>query len=321
MSRCIRVGYVCRAGGGVGLGHVSRGRALLSAAGGGELILSQGIEEVLPLLDASERAVRLDHRGCDYDVLVIDDYGFTETDIEKLGRTRPVVIVDDWVRPDARCDLLVNPNVGAVAGDYARAVTRQALLGPAFALMRDDVRARRGAWRGDGRQVLVTFGGSDPGGHTGTVLRRLTTAFAGGPSSRPSIVGIVGPSAKGDFQPYPGIELVRNPTDFLDRCLGSLLVVCSASTTSHEMAAMGVPFVPLATNEHQERILTGWRNLGYSSGATVQQEGWLETLFDEIVVAASDTKEPRRRADLGTTIVDCEGPARVVDVMRGLLKS
>ena len=134
-------------------------------------------------------------------------------------------------------------------------------MGCRYALLRQEVQALVGCWRGDGAYVLVTFGGGDPGGFTCPVAERLAALGLGG-----TVLAVVGRGYRGPLPEGRGIELRRAPAGFLERALAASLVVCSASTTSHEMAAMGVLFVPVSTNPHQARIADGWRGLGVSRG-------------------------------------------------------
>ena len=108
--------YICRGGGSIGWGHVSRGQALLSAAGAGDLLLLGNSDEVREELYGRASILPFDPSRLDrYGLIVVDDYPLSQADIDGFRSHAPVAVVDDWVRLDARCDVLVNPNVGADA--------------------------------------------------------------------------------------------------------------------------------------------------------------------------------------------------------------
>jgi len=119
--------------------------------------------------------------GCSWDWLVVDHYAL-DVRWERLLRpaARHMLVVDDLADRQHACDLLLDQNF------YADLHTRyqgkvpeacQLLLGPRFALLRDEFRQQAATARprrGDVRRVLVFFGGIDEHNYTGMALEVLT---------------------------------------------------------------------------------------------------------------------------------------------------
>jgi UDP-2,4-diacetamido-2,4,6-trideoxy-beta-L-altropyranose hydrolase len=128
--------------------------------------------------DAQESAAALPWRA---DWLVLDHYGL---DARWQRALRPAVsrilVIDDLADRPHDCDLLLDQNL-SLAGperyDGLLPAGAQRLLGPQFALLRDEFAAARatlGAPRtGSVRRLLVFIGGADQHNETGKVLHAL----------------------------------------------------------------------------------------------------------------------------------------------------
>ena len=324
----LRIAYVCDGGAKLGLGHISRGRALLSRAGG-RLIVGTGADVVASVVPdiaiapwlASDRP--LEPEELPESVVVVDHYGLSEEWIEEVRAHRPVAVVDDWLRPHTAADLVINPNVGAEATFYEGASAASCLCGASFALLRPELATTApasGASDVSGR-VLLTLGGGDNAlalhvaidlllARTAARVRRLDVVL-GPASSSDQVI----PKSEG---PVP-VVVHQAPDDFVALCRSAAVVVCSASTTSHEMAYLGVAFVPVVTVANQERIGRGWEEVGLAPYVSIDDPRFAERLGEQVDRLVADADERRRRISLGRSLVDGNGAERVLSALSRLV--
>lgn len=321
----MRVGYVCRAGGRFGWGHVHRGLALLERLDArSELVVGSGFAEVKQSKHSfSARAWLSEEEPVDpgdFDVIIADDYDLPFEWLESTSERVCTYVVDDWMRTKVHVTGFINPNIGALRSDYTFIEARQLLLGSAYAFMRSEVReiAVTPRRRRFDNHLLVTLGGSDPEGRTAEVVDALSgTAWfrAGG-----RITAVLGASYTARI-PAVGhtperLSVVRNPEDYLRRCREADLVICSASTVSYEMALMGVPFIPLAFVDNQRMILERWADAGVGRRFDTAGNGWATALteFATEAVACGDVLDTM--TEKSNRFVDGQGTARIVAACR-----
>lgn len=327
----LRVAYVCEGGGQRGWGHVGRGRAVIEeAASGSRLFVGRGFEEVARVWECAGVTIDLApwHAAGnplgparrDFDVIIVDDYEFEPEWLAELTCQQPTCFIDDWVRGTAVATVLVNPNVGATRSDYPDGQASRWLLGAEYAFVRREFRAVAPAHPrpGPAREVLVTFGGSDPGSCTAGVVNLIAEL----PWYREGgwLTVVLGASYLGE-ESWRGwaadggsrLRVLRNPVDFARQCAAADLVVSGASTTTYDLACLGRAFVPVAIVPHQERIAAEWARLGVGSAIRVRQPGWTDLLRGTLETLLADGA---RRAELGRSasrLVDGLGVARLLD--------
>jgi spore coat polysaccharide biosynthesis predicted glycosyltransferase SpsG len=325
----VRLAYVCEGGRGLGWGHVGRGRALVEAAPkGSTLVIGRGYDEIAQWVGATGAAFPLERwhapddplgpSAQDYDVVVVDDYYLDSAWLERSSLSRATLLVDDWMRRCATVTGLVNPNLGAHRDDYSEVTAREWLVGPAFALLRREVREARAAEpRQVAERILVTLGGSDPGGITAQVAADVTETlwYTGGGA----VTVVLGGSYAGPqpWHEWPAgrtarLEVVRSPWDFAVRCGQAELVICGASTTTYELAYLRRAFIPVALVENQARITAEWAKLGVGRGITVWQPSWRRLLRDTVGALLAKGSS---RSELGARVakvVDGRGVERVL---------
>ena len=329
----MRVAYVCEGAGALGWGHLTRGYALWEAARDAvTIVVGRGRDEfgawarqrgiAVPVAPWRASDMPLDPATLDYDLVIVDDYFLDEKWIADVTTQRPTFVFDDWMRRLVRATGLINPNLGASREDYPDSHVQQWMLGPQYALIRREVReaAPSPVCREVAARVLVTFGGSDPDGRTAVVTEALTQLpwYADGGS----VTVVLGTSYAGD-EPWrrwssrhvERMEVLRRPNDFVARCRSADLVICSASTTTYELALLGRPFLPVAVVENQARVGAAWAERGVGRGLCAWADDWLQLLLDDV---SQLTQAGTRRADVAASasqIVDGRGAERLLRVL------
>ncbi len=221
-----------------------------------------------------------------------------------------LLMMDDDGRADAAsADWIVNQNPGAHASLYGpSASTNDRLLeGARYALLRKDF-ARYAEWHRDvnaeGRNVLVTFGGSDPANLTPDAIgalagRNLNLRVVVGPGYRNQEA--VHAAMERHRHAFRTAETVVNPRSMADLMAWADVAVAAAGSTAWEICFMGLPaiFVQVAANQETVMRSIAGQRLGVvlagSPAAAIQSLG---TAVSELVA------DPVGRAGLARTAVE-----------------
>lgn len=271
--------------------------------------------------DASATAALL---GAAPAVVVVDHYRL-DAAWHRVMRTwaRGIVVIDDLADRELDCDLLVDQNYDNPAhARYAHLTPRSArrLIGPRFALLRDQfARARDGLRRAADaqvRSVLVSMGGSDPGGHTQGIVEALARA----PSRLDRIDVVVGSANPRTAQleaatrDLPAVRVQREVSDMARLMATSDLAVTAGGGTTWERFCLGLPSVTVAIADNQLASCEALAAAGLH-----EYVGDARALGDALPVAVVDAVErlaadPARRVELarrGMELVDGRGCERV----------
>lgn len=198
-----------------GLGHIMRTIAVAEAvrsAGGDsryvvvddavapKLLIQRGLE--VDVIEAPHDEHWLE-RIVPSDLVLFDGYHFGPDDYQNArGAGARVGAVDDFGSGCFPVDVLLNQNPVSTP-DYQTLPETVVLLGARYALVCREFRALRRRRAGGAGTLVVTFGGSDAAGATGSAI----LAIAGRAAFKEVIV-ILGPSARRTHEPLPaGVTL------------------------------------------------------------------------------------------------------------------
>lgn len=308
---------VIEAGGGFGLGHLSRSQRLIAAlaehghrlrlwlrAGSADFTVA-GLDGVLErrLTPDDDMAAALDGalavRPADW--LLLDGYGLRG--LSPSGPRR--MLVDDLGDVPVAADIVLNQNV---LDDtlYRRPgfTVGRVLAGPAYALV-DPAYATARRVRDGLARVLVTFGGTDRANATLAAVQAASVL-----PGRLDIDVVAGPGyVHADTLPATsGAHRVR-----VHRGVGSLvslmaqadLVICSTSVTALEACCAGVPAVAARMVANQAELAATLRRTG--ACLCVDSPAGLAAALAE----AADPALRCRLARAAERLVDGQGAARV----------
>jgi UDP-2,4-diacetamido-2,4,6-trideoxy-beta-L-altropyranose hydrolase len=332
------------AGADIGMGHVMRCLALAQGwidRGGAVVwatvtdtptvsarLRAEGIEVVAMTgrtRDEDARELAKLARSSGAVALVIDGYHFDGAYQERVRTSGArVIVIDDHGHAGRYCaDVVIDQNVGADERVYAdRAAGTELLLGARYVLLRREFGAWR-HWRRDvadrAREVLVTFGGSDPCNLTLAVLR----VVAGEEVHDIRFTVVVGPA-----NPYRGqieavaaarrdISLAVGVADLAPLMASCDMAIAAAGAVAWELAFMGVPSLvtPVAENQQPiaERLAVAGVAMNLGPPAGLASERTARTLA---AVAAT----PTMRAEMarrGRALIDGRGVDRVLSRLLG----
>lgn len=316
----------------IGLGHITRCMTLATVLRDGgcsvrficEPLPGHAIERIeqagFPVsgVDALQRLTA--------DWLVVDHYGLgRDFEAEMRVRARRICVIDDLADRPHDCDILVDQNLHADMPSRYEAVVPEhcmRLLGPRFAMLRQDFQAARARIRRRERceRVLIFFGGSDP--HNDTLKALNAYARAELPSIEADV--LVGPSnphmAEIDraSRSMAGVHL-HEPTEEMAELMSRVdLFMGAGGSTSWERCCLGLPALVMAVAENQEALSQALADHGYQ-----YYLGRSRDLTEAQVAAAlkkcvGDFQSMVTMGNRGKSLVDGLGAGRVASAMRML---
>jgi UDP-2,4-diacetamido-2,4,6-trideoxy-beta-L-altropyranose hydrolase len=258
--------------------------------------------------------------------LVVDGYQFDVAYQRVLKAARlQALVVDDVGRCGSYCaDFVLDQNPNASEALYRnREASTRLLLGTRYVMMRREFTAwgkSKGETPHIAQRLLVTIGGSDPGGLTLRIIeaRReaslpglATTVVVGGSNSRlAELRRAAGASPS-------SIELLCDPPNMPELMAKSDLAVICAGGTMWELLYMGCPSLSYARDEVQGQITARLHSMGAIcnlGGVDEFEESQLAAAIGDLAASSSRRGEMAR---IGQKIVDGKGPRRVTKELLG----
>ncbi|MDO9227506.1 MAG: UDP-2,4-diacetamido-2,4,6-trideoxy-beta-L-altropyranose hydrolase [Pseudomonadota bacterium] len=291
-----------------------------------ESIVAQGCG-LRPLAESGEWSSRTDATASltvlseKIDWLVVDHYGL-DTDWETALRARAsrLMVIDDLGRAHDS-DLLLDQNIlgGEMTYQYRVPPACRCLFGPRYALLRPEFAQQRARLRrrdGHIREVLISFGGSDPSGETTTAMEVLEAM----PDADIAAVVVLGPANPrrqellARFGQQPRLRLIEQTTAMAALMAAADVAIGAGGSTTWERCCLGLPaiVVPVAANQlATTAALARRRVIEMVAGPAARR-------MDIIAVLTRLLAEPGRCRDLsaaGMKLVDGLGIRRVADAM------
>jgi UDP-2,4-diacetamido-2,4,6-trideoxy-beta-L-altropyranose hydrolase len=313
------VAIICADGGpGVGLGHVHRCFAL------GNVLRARGLHVVVLALCAEladlAAAASFSATPCEADevaimdkaegasVLVFDHY---HLDMSRL--TAPVLLAfDDKEDRPTPADVLVNGSPAASADVYAALGAKRVLSGPAYQVIRTDL--KRPDDRDPGappQRLLATIGGGDPF----SLLPVLANWLGGLQFTDMQVDLIVGPYAEAPDAP-DGVTLHKDPANMVDLIAQADIAVSAAGQTLMELLYCGVPTAALCLAENQLLNLKALEDeAAVLAAGNTDDPNWLEVLDVAVNKLLTDPSLRTRLSMKAGRLVDGKGAERVAEAI------
>ncbi len=190
-----------------------------------------------------------------FDWIIADHYGLDHHWQTAARRWAPrIAAVDDLATRQYSVDLLLNQNLSGTPEAYASLLTPdcQTLLGPRFALLRDEFCCPAIEIKPRARRVLVNFGGFDAAMQTHHAMlaladfHELEVDFVAG-ADNPAWEQM---QSLVDYR--PNWRLHRFVSDFYQMMTEVDLFIGAGGGTSWERAAMGLPTICIAVSNNQQ---------------------------------------------------------------------
>ncbi|MHC8371006.1 UDP-2,4-diacetamido-2,4,6-trideoxy-beta-L-altropyranose hydrolase [Pseudomonas sp. MDT1-85] len=280
----------------------------------------QAIESMLPWqADIAALGQALESHPA-FDWIIVDHYGLDHHWQTAARRWAPrIAAVDDLATRQYSVDLLLNQNLSGTPEAYASLLTPdcQTLLGPRFALLRDEFCCPAIEIKPRARRVLVNFGGFDAAMQTHHAMlaladfHELEIDFVAG-ADNPALEQM---QSLVDYR--PNWRLHSFVSDFYQLMTEADLFIGAGGGTSWERAAMGLPTICIAVSNNQQAN----GEVMAASGAHVfmgnREQVSVEHLRQAIVFVMGNQGIRQSLAERSRQLVDGRGAQRVAAALAG----
>lgn len=194
-------------------------------------------------------------------IIILDGYAFTEEYQEQIKQNKfKLVYIDDLATGIQKSDLVINHSPGATENDYKKEKYTKLALGLNYAILRksfinfDNKKIKS---NNSLSNILISFGGADPEDYT---LKTVTEILKLSKFKQVSV--ILGAAYKHEAifniqNPILGIHNNLSENDIFELMVSSDLAIVPASTTSIELATLGVPMLLGYFVDNQKGIYDG----------------------------------------------------------------
>ncbi|PTT25714.1 UDP-2,4-diacetamido-2,4,6-trideoxy-beta-L-altropyranose hydrolase [Pseudomonas sp. HMWF021] len=280
----------------------------------------QAIESMLPW-QADIEALEQQLRGQPgFDWIIADHYGLDHHWQTAARRWAPrIAAVDDLATRHYSVDLLLNQNLSGLSENYAPLLLAdcRTLLGPRYAMLREEFVCPAIEIKPRARRVLVNFGGFDAAMQTHHAMLALKD-FAG--LEVDFVAGADNP-AWTQMQTLaatrPHWRLHSFVSDFQQRMTGADLFIGAGGGTSWERAALGLPTICIAVSNNQQANGEVMAAAGAHVFMGAREQVSVEQLRDAIGFVVDNFYLRQSLAERSRQLVDGRGALRVAAALAG----
>lgn len=256
------------------------------------------------------------------DVAFTDAYPINTGYQREVRDRAPLVVQQDDDRHPVCADVFTNGNVYADELQYEFVGPEpRTCLGTDYVLLREEIArlaARKPPWRPIPECALITMGGSDLGNFTPGAVR----AFDG---LHIRVDAVIGPgfSAAQERQVRDAaadvsadVRVTCDPPDLPERMYEADFAVCTASSTTYELLALGTPIIaiPQAANQKLVADALAARNLA----EVLPDDPATSTIRGAVQAYMSGTELRHERQTSGKYLIDGCGAGRIAEEIRSL---
>jgi UDP-2,4-diacetamido-2,4,6-trideoxy-beta-L-altropyranose hydrolase len=270
--------------------------------------------------DALDTVATLSDQSWDW--LVVDNYAL-DAEWESVARkaARKILAIDDIANRRHDCDVLLDQNLYAdmdVRYQGKVPVNCTLLLGPKYALLRDEFRHARERVRARKRpvrRVLVFFGGVDAENFTARAIEALA-GIRGHEWDVDVVIGAQHPHHSQIEAACAGQGYIfHSQTNRMAELMAAAdLAIGAGGSATWERCCVGLPCIVIAVAQNQVQAATDISDFGAVEFIGVAEEVSLEKLTQAIEKALDGTWIGRA-SKLGIELVDAKGTSRIVRMM------
>lgn len=257
--------------------------------------------------------------------VVLDGYDFNscdQLDIKKKGHK--LLVVDDMAHLDKYyADIILNQNFSAESSRYHSKFNAQLLMGPKYALLRQEFLGRSKPLRdANGRHLLITLGGSDPDG----VIFRILDALELIDQIGLEIKVIAGSSSlnieqlkhRSNYIQRSGIhsiEIEYFTNDMPSKMIWADFAIVAGGSTSLEAAYMGLPVLVITMADNQSDIAEAMGLMGAGIPLGWHSDASPKSIAEALSNLATSYSVRQGLSLNACTLVDGYGAERVAQII------
>jgi len=280
----------------------------------------QAIESMLPWqADIEALATQLEGQP-EFDWVIADHYGLDHHWQTAARRFAPrIAAVDDLATRSYNVDLLLNQNLSGLRENYQPLLPAgcRTLLGPRFAMLREEFSAPAIEIKPVARRVLVNFGGFDAARQT----HHAMLALADFSELEVDFVAGADNPAWAEMQALaesrPNWRLHSFVSDFHRRMTEADLFIGAGGGTSWERAALGLPTICIAVSNNQQANGEVMAAAGAHVFMGAREQVSVEQLRDAVGFVVGNFYLRQSLAKRSRQLVDGRGALRVAVALAG----
>lgn len=284
----------------------------------------QAIESMLPWqADIDALDSQLEGQAA-FDWIIVDHYGLDHHWQTAARRwAHRIAAVDDLASRRYSVDLLLNQNLSGLSEDYASLLPEgcRTLLGPRFAMLREEFNCPAIEIKARARRVLVNFGGFDAAMQTHHAMlalvdfSELQVDFVAG-ADNPAWARM-----QALAETRPNWRLHSFVSDFYQRMTQADLFIGAGGGTSWERAALGLPTICIAVSNNQQNNGEVMAAAGAHVFMGAREQVSVEQLRDAIGFVTGNFYLRQSLAERSRQLVDGRGALRVAAALSGAVLS
>ena len=257
------------------------------------------------------------------DWIVVDHYAL-DAKWEKVIKAHvgKIMVIDDLANRPHYCDLLLDQNLGSMAGDYSGKVPSECkvLAGPKYALLRKEFSiyrknslARRQA--PSLAHIIINLGGVDANNITRIILEVLAKVVLPRTSRITVIMGAKAPwledvKALSVVMPYQ-TDVLSGISNMAEIMASADLAIGAAGSASWERCCLGLPSISVVLAENQKPVLDALSRIGGVCALSLSEiERELPALIEQLKEQPGLLKE---MSQVAANITDGKGVDRVLE--------
>lgn len=251
------------------------------------------------------------------DLWIVDHYGLDTHWHHLVASDRAIMVIDDLADRHYEACLLLDQNLGRLAGDYSGLTNAKLLAGLDYVLLREEfvVARERSMIRQHLKHIVITMGGVDQPNATGLALSALLTADLPCLERITVILGQANPHREDIERRVKQsntikVEIVQGVANMAERLCAADLAIGAAGTTSWERCTVGLPTVIIELAANQKLAANALAATGAAEPIVLAE---LTTKLAELVTNIATT--PGRLSQMSQKayeLVDGKGTERVV---------
>ncbi|WP_423205146.1 UDP-2,4-diacetamido-2,4,6-trideoxy-beta-L-altropyranose hydrolase [Pseudomonas kribbensis] len=280
----------------------------------------QAIESMLPWqADIDALATQLEGQA-EFDWVIADHYGLDHHWQTAARRFAPrIAAVDDLATRRYSVDLLLNQNLSGLSENYQPLLPAgcRTLLGPRFAMLREEFSGPAIGIKPVARRVLVNFGGFDAARQTHHAMLALAD-FSG--LEVDFVAGADNPAwaeMQALAETRPNWRLHSFVSDFHRRMTEADLFIGAGGGTSWERAALGLPTICIAVSNNQQNNGEVMAAAGAHVFMGAREQVSVEQLRDAVGFVVDNFYLRQSLAERSRQLVDGRGASRVAAALAG----
>jgi UDP-2,4-diacetamido-2,4,6-trideoxy-beta-L-altropyranose hydrolase len=258
------------------------------------------------------------------DWLVVDHYGLdTRWESALRPMIEKIMVIDDKANRSHDCDILLDQNYirdAATRYDGLLPASSRRLLGPRYALLREDFRVARQNLRfrdGKLRRLLICFGATDPKRHTFAALQALSrsTNFYEQIDVVTSHQNPMAAELRAHCAKLGKVSFHCPAEDLLALLEAADLALGAGGTMNWERACLALPTIAFGIADNQEPILASLIRDGVVLGQASMPDPAPDLMAGWLAVAASNPDLLQGLSARSVALVDGKGADRVADAL------